>query len=102
MERLQRAALPGEATSIGLIHLTLQCDCAPSIKVSFPRPATECSRLLYSAIHVVVVVSLLLKFPAHRPVGLAVKASASRAADALFDSRLGRGDFFPGRVIPVT
>ena len=36
----------------------------------------------------------------HRLVGLVVKASASRAEDPGFDSRLRRGDF-PGRVIPV-
>ena len=37
----------------------------------------------------------------NRLVGLVVKASASRAEDPGFESRL-RGDFFRGRVIPVT
>ena len=36
-----------------------------------------------------------------RLVGLVVKASASRAEDPGFESRLSR-DFFRGRVIPVT
>ena len=38
---------------------------------------------------------------AHRLVGVVVKASASRAEDPAFESRLRR-DFFRGRVIPVT
>ena len=37
----------------------------------------------------------------YRLVGLVVKASASRAEDPGFESRLRR-DFFRGRVIPVT
>ena len=37
----------------------------------------------------------------HRLVGLVVKASATRAEDLGFDSRLRRGDVI-GRVIPVT
>ena len=37
----------------------------------------------------------------HRLVGLVVKASASRAEDPGFESRLRR-DFFRGRVIPKT
>ena len=37
----------------------------------------------------------------HRLVGLVVKASASRAEDPGFESRLRR-DFIRGRVIPVT
>ena len=37
----------------------------------------------------------------HRLVGLVVKASASRAEDPGFESRLRR-DFFRGRVMPVT
>ena len=37
----------------------------------------------------------------HRLVGLVVKASALRAEDPGFESRLLR-DFFRGRVIPVT
>ena len=32
-----------------------------------------------------------------RPVGLVVKASASRAEDPVFESSLRRGFFFPGR-----
>ena len=39
--------------------------------------------------------------PRDRFVGLVVKASASRAEDPRFDSRLRVG-IFPGRVIPVT
>ena len=34
-------------------------------------------------------------------VGLVVKASASRAEDSKFDSRLRREDFCPGRVMLV-
>ena len=37
-----------------------------------------------------------------RLVGLVVKASASRAEDPRFESRLRHEDFLPGRVIPVT
>ena len=49
---------------------------------------------------------LVLLWPAaslvlDRLVGLVVKASASRAEDPGFESRLRR-DFFRGRVIPVT
>ena len=41
-----------------------------------------------------------LLLPSHRLVGLVVKASASRAEDPGFESRLRR-DFFRGWVIPV-
>ena len=44
-------------------------------------------------------VSYLMEDPL---VGLVAKASALRAAESGFHSRLRRGDFFPGRVIPVT
>ena len=37
-----------------------------------------------------------------RLVGLVVKASALRAEDPGFNSRLCRRDFFPGRIMPVT
>ena len=43
----------------------------------------------------------VLLYLCYRLVGLVVKASASRAEDPEFDSRL-RWDFFRVRVIPVT
>ena len=42
-----------------------------------------------------------VRCPGDRLVGLVVKASASKAEDPGFESRLRR-DFFRGRVIPVT
>ena len=45
----------------------------------------------------------ILEYPeGNRLVGLVVKASASRAEDPGFESRLCRISFFRGRVIPVT
>ena len=56
---------------------------------------------LFSRLYAKLLYGLFVPLFAHRLVGLVVKASASRAEDPGFESRLS-WDFFRGRVIPVT
>ena len=63
---------------------------------------SDISQMFLTIVYVHPVHSAGISQLSDRLAGPVVKASTSRGADPGFDSRLRCGDFFPGRVMPVT